>query len=130
MAEIKCKHCLRVTHSSRDGARVEGWRMFAGTSITGKALNDVVCPKCAGTGPQPDAEPSWRVRCNTCDWEWEDEWDEGPLSAEQAKRMADDHECEPSVEIGPPGNNDWYHPYLVNKDGSLRDDPRMAGAPR
>jgi hypothetical protein len=131
MAEIRCKHCPRSTYSSVDVARITGWRMFSGTSQTGKPIEDVACPHCAGTAPAPDETPSWSVRCKTCDWEYEDEYDEGPLTAAEAKQMADDHECEPWVEIRPPGMKDgWMSPRLVNKDGSLVDDPRMAGAPR
>jgi hypothetical protein len=117
---IRCKHCPSTTASSPDAARMLGWRMFKGVSQTGKPLDDVVCPGCAGTTPITEdkpASPSWRVRCNTCYWEWEDEFDEGPLSPKDAKSMAHDHECEPEVEIAPPSGEKWFHPYDVSDEG-------------
>lgn len=72
------------------------------------------CPGgyCEGDGPEP---PSYEVRCNTCDWEWFDEYDEGPLSREDAARMADDHECDPEVEIKSPITGKWHAEWLVRK---------------
>lgn len=73
---------------------------------------------CDGDGPEPK---SWSVRCNTCGWVWEDEHDEGPLDAKQAKETARDHECEPDVEIAAPDSNRWVEPFQVNDDGTLRE---------
>lgn len=122
---IKCKHCPTTTTTSVDVARVLGWRFFQGQSVTGKPLDDDVCPACAGTAAPPEApKPSWRVGCHTCDWVWEDEYNEGPLDPEQAKRMADDHECEPEVWVGPPTGDERYAPWQVNKDGSIKESTR------
>jgi hypothetical protein len=60
---------------------------------------------CAGDGPEP---PSYSVRCHTCDWEWVDEDDEGPLSLKAAERLADGHECEPEVQIKSPVTDRWH----------------------
>jgi hypothetical protein len=125
-AKIRCKHCPRSTYSSLDVARISGWRLFTGVSLTGKQLDDVVCPACAGTEPPKDEQPSWSVRCRTCDWVYEDDFDEGPLSAREARQLALDHHCEPWVEIAAPNSDQWMSPRSVNEDGSLRDDPRMA----
>lgn len=95
-----CKHCGREGKSSESVLRVQGWRLFNGESQTGKPLNDVVCPTCAGTATEP--LPGWRVGCHTCFWEWEDEYDEGPLSKKDAQSIADDHECEPDTWVAPP----------------------------
>lgn len=55
--------------------------------------------------------PSWSVRCVTCNWEWEDDYNEGPLDEAEAKRLADDHECEPEVQVRAPGDNTrWVTP--------------------
>jgi hypothetical protein len=126
MGVIECKHCPSSTYNSVDVARISGWRMFTGKSLTGKPLDDVVCPKCAGTERPADEEPSWSVRCNTCDWVWEDEYGEGPLDARAARNLASDHECEPWVEIAPPNSEQWISPNNVNDDGSLRGDTRMS----
>ena len=126
---IRCKHCSRSTASSAAIARHLGWRMFSGFSLTGKPLNDVVCPWCAGTVPESDAEPTWRVRCRTCDWEYDDEDGDGPLDAKAAKQLARDHHCEPWIEIGPPNDDRWFPERSVNNDGSLVDDPRMRKVP-
>jgi hypothetical protein len=72
--------------------------------------------RCPSDPPLP---PSWSVRCNTCDWEWEDEYDEGLPDAKAAKRLADDHECEPSVEIKAPGSDSWHATWVVNNDGTI-----------
>jgi hypothetical protein len=73
---------------------------------------------CDGDGPEPK---SWGMRCTTCDYQWEDEYDEGPLDAKQAKRTAGDHECEPEVQIFDPTTNKWLHPDRVDDDGTVRD---------
>lgn len=111
-----CKHCGRSGGmTSVEVLRAGGWRLFEGVSQTGKPLSDVVCPWCAGTVETPP--PGWKVRCRTCDWEYEDEDDE-PLDAKPAKQVARDHECEPWVEISPPGSERWGGPSWFNNDGS------------
>lgn len=116
---IRCKHCLNTTRSSRDVARVTGWRMWSGTTEGGKQVDDVVCPTCAGTTPADDAPKSFQVRCQTCDWDWIAEDGEEPLDARSAKDMADDHQCEPDVTIVAPDGTE-YRPRDLNRDGSLR----------
>jgi hypothetical protein len=106
---------------NEQGARAVGWRMFSGVSVTGKPLDDVVCPRCAGTA-QDDQEPSWRVRCTTCEWQSDDDEDvteEGPLTAQVAKELAADHRCWPQMEIAPPDTDDWYPPSEVTNGGGL-----------
>lgn len=102
---IRCTNCPAHTRSSLDVARALGWRVWDGESVTGKSLTVRICPQCAG-GHAGDEKPppagSWRVGCDTCDWEWEDEYDEGPLTEKDARRLADDHECEPSTWVKPP----------------------------
>lgn len=68
-----------------------------------------------------DPDP-WQIRCNTCDWEYdpEDEWGDIPIDAKAAKRIADDHECEPWVEIRSPGDGSWRRPSRFNDDGTVR----------
>lgn len=76
----------------------------------------------------PDAV-SWEVRCSTCDWQWDDEDDyEGPLDAEEAKRLARDHECESYVEIKGPGLDRWHEEWRVNKDGTLYEFKKSGGS--
>jgi hypothetical protein len=117
---IQCKHCVASTRSSLDVARAAGWRMFTGVSVTGKPLDDVVCPACAGTADPEDAPQGWRVRCNTCDWEYEDD-DDGPLSPAEARQMAYDHECEPEVRLAPPSGDRWYLTYELDRAGNIID---------
>lgn len=46
---LKCVHCDHSTDLlSEDGARVAGWRIFRGRSLTGAPLSDVLCPSCSG----------------------------------------------------------------------------------
>lgn len=71
---------------------------------------------CEGDGPLP---PVWLVRCNTCDWELDDH--EGALTAEEAKRAAADHQCEPEIEIRHPETGKWHDEWLVDRDGAVRD---------
>jgi hypothetical protein len=73
---------------------------------------------CDGDGPEPK---SWGACCHTCHWEWEDEHDEGPLDAKQAKEVARDHECRPEVQICAPDSTRWVDPFFVNDDGTVRD---------
>lgn len=64
-----------------------------------------------------DGAPTCRVRCNTCGWQLDDddEW----MDAKAAKRAADDHECEPEMQIWVPGPDRWFLPYQVNDDGAV-----------
>jgi hypothetical protein len=129
--KIRCKHCPRSTWSSLDVARVEGWRMYKGVSVTGKEIDDVACPSCAGTAAPPGKPaPSWRARCRTCDWDSDEDAEEageGPLTARDAKYLARGHHCEPWIEISPPGTDErWLPPRMVNDDGSLVDDARVS----
>lgn len=72
------------------------------------------CPDgyCDGDGPEP---PSYGVRCQTCDWEWFDEDEEGPLSFKDARRAADGHECEPEIQIMSPVTGKWHADWAVKK---------------
>lgn len=98
---LQCKHCSRSTPMNETNARVNGWRIWRGETQGGKPAEDVVCPWCAGTNEQPP--PNWRVGCNTCDWEYEDEdGDDEPLDETSARYLADHHECEPDTWVKPP----------------------------
>lgn len=129
--KIRCKHCPRSTYSSLDVARMEGWRLFNGVSQTGKHLDDVVCPVCAGTNEPPEPRPEgWVVACRTCEWQSNEDPDDpdlfAELTAKDAKWLAREHRCEKWMEIRPPGNTTWYPPDSINDDGSLVADPRLA----
>jgi hypothetical protein len=80
--------------------RVQGWRLYSGPSQTGKPLDVTLCPWCAGTATGP--EPSWRVGCDTCWWEYEPFDGEEPITQKEAQRIADDHECEPDTWVKAP----------------------------
>lgn len=122
MTRLQCRHCRRSTGNSADFARAAGWRTFKGASLTGKPLDDVICPWCAGTA---EPELSWKVRCNTCDWESAEDEDDEALDARDAKHLADDHRCEPWLEIQAPNSDVWLPPRSVNNDGSIRQDARQ-----
>lgn len=124
---IACKHCPASTRSALDVARLEGWRLFKGTSVTGKDLDDVVCPACAGTAkPQPDGvEQSWRVRCETCDWDYAEDWEPGDdvLTAVEARELGHEHTCARQIRLAPPSGDKWYKLDDLSKDGTLRPLP-------
>lgn len=63
--------------------------------------------------------PSWGVRCQACDWQY-DEGDDGSLDVTEAKQVGRDHVCEPLIELSPPESKKWYPAWLVGADGSLR----------
>jgi hypothetical protein len=67
---------------------------------------------CTGDGPEP---PTYSVRCNTCNWEWEDEHEEGPLSRKEAENQAADHECDPDIEIKSPVTGRWHHEWYLGE---------------
>lgn len=92
-----CKHCSRSTPMSERNARHSGWRVWRGVTLGGQEKEDIVCPACVGDVPEGEKPVGWSVGCLTCDWEWEDEYDEGPLTEADAKSMASDHECEPET---------------------------------
>jgi hypothetical protein len=85
-----------------------------------RSLNDEAGFCYGRCNPSTPPQPSWRVYCRTCHWEWEDEFGEGPLDAETAKKMARDHDCQPEVQIGPPDSDRWLDPFFVNDDGTLK----------
>jgi hypothetical protein len=60
---------------------------------------------CEGDGPKP---PSWLIQCKTCDWTYDEFESEGPVATEaDARYIADNHECEPWLEIQAPGTDVW-----------------------
>lgn len=125
VAVVTCKHCPRMYRGNEEGARFLGWRIFKGASVTGKPLDDTACPVCAGTATDPEPLFSWRVRCNTCHWESEEDEDVDmaePLDGKAARYLASNHECEPWIEVQPPGSETWYPRNYLNRDGSLRED--------
>lgn len=120
-----CGNCSNSTRSSLDAARIAGWRIWEGKSVTGKDLEVRICPVCVGV-EQPEEQPSWRVGCDTCNWEWEDEWDEeGPLNEKQAREMASDHHCEPETWVKPPPTREEQEKY----DDALRAARRLVTVP-
>jgi hypothetical protein len=56
-----------------------------------------------GDGPEP---VSWDARCLTCGWQW-DEYNDWPLTREEAATKAEEHQCEPEVELRSPETGDW-----------------------
>jgi hypothetical protein len=81
------------------------------------------CPKWKADCSEPD-QPGWDVRCHTCGWQWEDDNEEGPMDAKRARDLADDHECEPEVQVCPPGETRWMPPHYINRDGTWRVEPK------
>ena len=61
--------------------------------------------------PTP-AGPLWMVRCRTCRWE-ASTGSNAPPTAEEAKSLARGHECEPDVQIYPPGGDRWLYPSQI-----------------
>lgn len=45
---LSCVHCNAETIRPEAAARYLGWRVFRGTTLTGKQLVDVLCPSCSG----------------------------------------------------------------------------------
>lgn len=94
---IRCKHCPRHTMMSEEAARFAGWRFYSGPSLTGKELNDVICPVCTGAVAPVTEVPTWVVECS-CDWSSQDDLEPGEspiLTAWEAERVSRDHRCEP-----------------------------------
>lgn len=70
---LRCLHCARVTALLEAGARFLGWRIYRGTTMSGREMVDVVCPVCSGRGPDP-GPPTWDVVCLFCKWRYTDGW--------------------------------------------------------
>lgn len=74
-----------------------GWRIFEGLSLTGKPMEDVMCPVHSGCGSDPGlptAADSWDVSCMNCYWYFLDEFMPGDpvlLSAADAVAAAKQH---------------------------------------
>lgn len=119
--QIQCQKCevgylnpesrLKVAGTSdelrqmlaEDCARATGWRVWSGTTMGGREVRRVFCPRCLGHAAEVDAaaEPKWDARCRACDWgaSDEDEYPAEPFTAKDAQRWKDDHRCEPDVFI-------------------------------
>lgn len=128
MTITACKHCPNTTMSSRDVARIQGWRFFDGTNQAGLPMTDVACPRCSGCAPaqaEPEPEPTWKVRCTTCGYDTAEDVDiDEPIDGPNAVVLAELHRCEPWVEIQPPGHDSWNVRGAFNRDGSWRNpDP-------
>lgn len=106
--EIRCQNCPRTfdnphagSHSlpAPDAARVAGWTVWEGTTLGGKQVKRVFCPRCAGRTPDLDeVEPGWDAVCDTCDAQASEDWsDEVPLSEEDVDAWRSDHRCEPYI---------------------------------
>lgn len=116
---IACKHCAATTRLDRERARAAGWRMYHGPSITGKLLDDVICPACTGEKKPEEVGVTWLVRCNTCDWATGDEPEEPITSYHVARQQASYHDCEPEIELRPPGHEEWYGEFDFDCNGKL-----------
>lgn len=54
-ARFRCQNCPQTTLSTLDAARTEGWRIWSGTTQSGKPADVQICPQCAGAaGPAAD----------------------------------------------------------------------------
>lgn len=92
----RCDRCPTVNLSSRDAARLQGWRFWQGMTHGGAQRRVVLCPACAGTAPEP-VEAEWAVECTTCDWAYDDA---EPLRSEaDAQRAGAYHQCEPEIRV-------------------------------
>jgi len=121
---FECDYCHRVeflTYVPDNHGGTDGSARFMGYRLTSSADDaTVICPVCSGAVPERDIpKPSWRVRCETCDWEWADEYDEGPLDARTAKDVARGHQFDPDVSIAPPDGDAWYDEGRVKDDGTI-----------
>lgn len=107
-------------------------KAMAAAIVAAKAMPDIAavigrgCPKWKTDCSEPDP-PSWSVRCKTCDWVSEEDEDDGPIDGKRARYLADNHECEPWVEICPPGETRWLSPNSVTRDGTLREIDKGQG---
>jgi hypothetical protein len=109
-AELAAASTVDWTQAGRDAVIAD----INSTDLTEKLRTIAPCKGgyCAG---DDEAPPSYRVRCSTCAWEWEDEEDDGPLSLEDAIRKARGHECEPEVQVMSPVTGKWHEDWMVKK---------------
>lgn len=105
----KCQACGTTNQSSELVLRVQGWRIWAGTTIGGAESSAVFCPACCGEGGVDETtgeSAGWTAYCSTCMNSIDDEWDDEKLSAGWTKsdceEWEDDHKCEPDVQITAP----------------------------
>lgn len=126
---IYCKHCPRVTASSKDVARVQGWRMHTGLTQGGGFLDDVVCPRCAGQ-EEPDP-PSWNIECSTCFWNYLDDEDELPplVNIDEAEAEAREHVCQPWMRLQAPNTDTWVDLFLPENMAKLREQWKRPPSP-
>jgi len=89
----------------QDSARMAGWRIWSGQTLSGTAAEVTLCPVCAGTAtPAQEVELlGWDAECLTCDARMSENWDEdSPISEEDAESWTQQHECEPCTSLIPP----------------------------
>lgn len=105
MSEFKCQACGTSNKSTELVLRVQGWRIWSGTTIGGSDSSVVYCPACCGEAGVDDGGEStgWTALCQTCLSSIADEWDdEGPFTEADVKAFQDEHQCETDIEITPP----------------------------
>lgn len=124
IATLSAEHDVDWTFNSADLRGQDGAALRAKVIDIGHAVTAEIDYSCRLRAcGQPDA-PAWGVRCTTCNWAWSDENDEGPLDGKTAKDIADEHECDPNVQIMVPASGGeperWVTPSDVSMDGELR----------
>ena len=89
----KCQSCAFTRTCTTNAARTAGWRVYSGPSITGKALDVVLCPPCVAGDPAP-----FRAECLTCGESTDDDG-LATVTQDDARAWKFDHECEPDVRV-------------------------------
>lgn len=99
--KLRCTNCPNTTTSSREVAEfVQGWRLWEGRTVAGEIRKVTLCPTCSGCAPESATQdPGWGWECYTCHAEYEPWDDEPPLTEQEAKRSAEDHQCDPDMRV-------------------------------
>lgn len=106
---IFCQKCERPgavrtedEAEARRMLRFAGWRIYDGPSQTGKELHVIYCPVCAGLVAPEDQDDSYDAQCHTCQARMSEDYDpldDDIITEADARRWANEHECEPDVDI-------------------------------
>lgn len=104
-ADVRCQQCgavpKRLEHAEPDLA---GWIRYRGRTIGGQPHEATLCPECASkmrTGRPDPTQTGFDAWCSTCMTTASDENDHD-LTEDEAEEWAEEHQCEPDVQITPP----------------------------
>ena len=104
----KCQRCGREEREDSQTLRLQGWRIWSGTTVGGANQTVLFCSVCTGqaTTDLAAAEPvGFTAGCHTCMEDMDADWLGKPVAEatrKDAEEWTEDHRCEPDTFVSEP----------------------------